>query len=173
MDGPCRNREDLSNNHPDHFAMNSPCRIVLADNHPTSAAEFRAALEAQADFMLAAAVTCASCTFAAVSEQRSDLLILNLNMPDHRILELVKDLAVLYADLKILIVTRPNQHLEAGQILRAGAHGCVSVSSSTATKLSAVRQVLAGKHCYIAQPVTSSLQGVALPLHWLNAAPAL
>lgn len=135
--------------------MRNPYRIVLADNHPTSAPELRTALETQSDLTVAAAVTCASCSFTAVSAQKPDLVLLNLSMRAHRLLELVNDLTVLHAGLKFLVVSSDEQALETERVLRAGAHGCVMTSSSVATKLHAVRQVLAGKHCFSPQGVSS------------------
>ncbi len=129
--------------------MRNPYRIVLADNHPASATELRAALETQPDLTVAAAVTCASCSFTAISAQKPDLVLLNLSMPAYRVLELVNDLVVLHADLKLLIFSSHEQALETERVLRAGAHGCVMAASSTAAKIDAVRQVLAGKHCFM------------------------
>ncbi len=153
--------------------MRNPDRIVIVDNDPASQADFRAALEVQPDLTVAAAVTCASCSFAAVSEQSPDLVLLRLSMPGHRILELVKDLLVLHAGLKFLIISSNHAELEAGRVMRAGAQGCVCASSSTATKLNAVRQVLAGGQCFSSQhPLRQSAPSLA-PLHWVNATVSL
>ncbi len=146
--------------------MKTPDRIVLVDNNPASAADLRAELENQPDLTLAAAVTCASCTFGAVTAQRPDLVLISLSMPGHRVLQLVKDLQVLHAGLKFLIVSGQDPALEAGPVLRAGAHGCVLESSSPAAKLDAVRQVLAGSHCFSPRSATTALT----PLHWMHAA---
>jgi DNA-binding NarL/FixJ family response regulator len=142
--------------------MKSPNRIVIVDSNPASSADFCAALEMQPDLTLAAAVTCASCTFAAVSGQRPDLVLLSLSMPGYRILELVKDLLVLHAGLKILIVSSQEQELEAASVLRAGAHGCVMAGCSTATKMDAVRQVLAGNRCFTPQTARRQCADVSL-----------
>ncbi|MDB6005745.1 MAG: two component transcriptional regulator, LuxR family [Prosthecobacter sp.] len=143
--------------------MNPSSRIVIADNHPASSADFRASLETQPDFTIAAAVTCASCSFTAVSRHKTDLVILKLAMPGHRILQLVKDLVVLHAGLKFLIVS--SLDLEAERVLGAGAHGCVMASSSSAAKINAVRQVLAGNHCFTAHANAG--------LHWQTSCPAM
>jgi DNA-binding NarL/FixJ family response regulator len=141
-------------------------RIVIVADNPAISADFRTSLEAQPDLTLAAAVTCASCSFNAVSKQQADLVLISLDMPGHRILELVKDLAVLHAGLKFLVVSRHGQELDPECILRAGAHGCVTSGSSTASKLAAVRQILAGRHCFSPQatsrPSAASLHPTAL-----------
>jgi len=128
--------------------MRIPNRIVIVADQPATTADFCTVLAAQPEFALAAVVTCASCSFAAVSEQRPHLVILSLSLPGHRILELVKDLAVLHAGLRFLIVTSHGRELDSEQILRAGAHGCVMISSGTATWLAAARQILAGGHSF-------------------------
>ncbi|WP_395750758.1 hypothetical protein [Prosthecobacter sp.] len=161
----CRNHENgAPTNHPVIFAMNSPSPIVIADNQPAGLADFREALEAQADLSLAAAVTCASCVFSAVSRQRTELLILSLSMPGHRILQLAHDLTVLHPHLKLLIIASPHQHLDAAHVMRAGVHGCVPAGSSTAAKLAAVRKVLAGEHVFTLPQLADSRHAVALPL---------
>lgn len=145
MAGPCQNRELQVFNPRYQPEMKNPSRIVIVDDNPALSADFRAALETQPDLSLAAAVTCASCSFGAVSAHRPDLVLLSLSMPDHRVLDLVKDLQVLHAGLKLLIVSGHEQELEAGRVLRAGAHGCIPTSRSTAARLEAVRQILAGR----------------------------
>ena len=136
--------------------MRIPNRIVIVADHPATTADFCTVLAAQPDLALAAAVTCASCSFAAVSEQRPQLVILSLSLPGHRILELVKDLAVLHAGLKFLIVTSHGRELDPETILRAGAHGCVMSGSGSAAWLAAARQILAGGHCFSSLPVSRS-----------------
>ena len=152
--------------------MKKTNRIVIVDSNPASTADFRAALEMESDLTLAAAVTCASCSFAAVSGQRPDLVVLSLSMPGYRILELVKDLLVLHADLKILIVSSHEQELETARVLRAGAHGCVMADCSIATKIDAVRQVLAGNRCFTPQTARHQNADVSLG-HCVKAAFAL
>ena len=154
--------------------MRKPDRIVIVDSNPSSLAAFRAELETQPDLTLAAAVTCASCSFAAVSAQKPDLVVISLSMPGHRVLELVKDLLVLHAGLKFLIVTGNDAELETGRVLRAGAHGCVLSSSSAATRLEAVRQILAGHHSFRPEPAhrAPAVSGLS-PLDWVHAATAL
>lgn len=154
--------------------MRKTNRIVIVENDPASSTDFRAALEARPDISLAAAVTCASCSFAAVSAQRPDLVILSLNMPGHRVLQLAKDLLVLHSGLKLLIVSGPDEELEPSRVMRTGALGCVPHGSNTAAKLDAVREVLAGRPCFVSPlPATSSApvrrHPSVPPLHWVNA----
>lgn len=150
--------------------MRNPDRIVIVDSNPDISADFRAELDAQPDLTVTAAVTCASCSFAAVSKHRPDLVLLSLSLPGHRVLELVKDLLVLHAGLKFLIVASNDTELDASRILRAGAHGCVLSSSSSATKLEAIRQVLAGQHSFRPEPAPRQHGATGLPpLHWVNA----
>lgn len=154
--------------------MKNPDRIVIVDSNPASAADLRAELADQPDLTLAAAVTCASCSFAAITAQRPDLVLISLSMPGHRVLQLVKDLQVLHAGLKFLIVSSQDAGLETGQVLRAGAHGCVLESSSPAAKLDAVRQVLAGGHCFHPQPRPGLTTGTRWsPVDWVAASAAL
>ncbi|MBB5033093.1 response regulator [Prosthecobacter vanneervenii] len=124
--------------------MSSPNRIVIVADNPESTASFRASLASQPDLSFAAAVTCASCSFAAVSQQRPALVLIDLKLQEHRLLELARDLTVLHPRLKILLVSRHGQELESDRVLRSGAHGCISTGSSVTSHLAAVRQVLRG-----------------------------
>ena len=170
MAGPRRTRELQAFKNPPQPEMRNPDRIVIVDSNPDLSADFHAELDAQPDLNLAAAVTCASCSFAAVSKHRPDLVLLSLSLPGHRVLELVKDLLVLHAGLKFLIVASNDAELDASRILRAGAHGCVLSSSSSATKIEAMRQVLAGQHSFRPEPAPRQHGATGLPpLHWVNA----
>lgn len=174
MAGPCQIREFPAFKNQPQPEMRNPDRIVIVDSNPASSADFRAALETQPDLTLAAAVTCASCSFAAVSRQQPDLVVINLSMPGHRVLELVKDLLVLHAGLKFLIVTGNEADLDAGRVLRAGAQGCILSSSSAATKLEAVRQILAGHHSFTSQAAPRQPASPRMsPLDWVHATTAL
>jgi DNA-binding NarL/FixJ family response regulator len=174
MAGPGQIRELQAFNNQPLPEMRKPDRIVIVDSNPDSSADFCAELETQPDLTLAAAVTCASCSFAAVSKHKPDLVLISLSLPGHRVLELVKDLLVLHAGLKFLIVASNDSVLEASRVLRAGAHGCVLSSSSTATKLEAVRQILAGQHSFRPEPAhrPPAVSGLS-PLHWMNATASL
>ncbi|WP_395742762.1 response regulator [Prosthecobacter sp.] len=152
--------------------MRTPSRIIIVDDHPARSADLCSALAAQPDLTLSASVTCASCTFGAVSRQQPDLVLLSLSMPDHRVLDLVKDLRVLHAGLKLLVVSSQDQELETALVLRAGAHGCVAACSSIPIKLDAMRQVLAGRHCFTS-PGAGAFPSSVSPIHWAGAAVAL
>lgn len=156
--------------------MRPPARIVLVDDQPASSVLFRAGLEARPDLTIAAAVTCASCSFAAVSRHQPELVVLSLKMPGHRLLQLVKDLRVLHAGLKFLILSHPGAELEESRVLQAGALGCIPDSSSIDTRIDAVLQVLSGQTCFTPQLPARQPAAAAVrlsPLHWVNASAAL
>ena len=65
-------------------------------------------------------------------------------MPGRGGLELIKDLATLHADVKVLVCSMHDEMLYAERALRAGAKGYVTKDSAGPVMLAAIRRVLAG-----------------------------
>ena len=131
--------------------MNSPnsnsqaaVRIVLVDDHPVVLDGYRTLLTRQPGFQVCALAGSASEAVAAVERERPHLVITDLTMPGRSGLDLIKDLAALDPELKILVISMHDETLWAERALKAGANGYLMKDSDSATVVTAVRAVLAG-----------------------------
>ena len=119
-------------------------RLLLVDDHPVVLDGYRLLLEAQADFVVCAAVTNEPDALRAVQQERPDLILMDLTMPGRGGLELIKDLTVLHPECKILVCSMHDEMLYAERALHAGAKGYLTKDTPGPQMLAAIRKVLTG-----------------------------
>ena len=119
-------------------------RIVLVDDHPVVIDGYRQMLNAQPDLKVCAAVGTVPAALEAVEREHPDLVLADLTMPGRGGLDLVKDLAVLHPDVKVLVCSMHDEMLYAERALRAGAKGYITKDSPGPVMLAAIRRVLDG-----------------------------
>ncbi|HZK51802.1 MAG TPA: response regulator transcription factor [Actinomycetota bacterium] len=123
--------------------MNEPVKVLLADDHPSTRAGVRFALEA-ADMVVCAEVGDAPSAVAAAERERPDLCLLDIHMPGggivaaHAIARKVPEAAVV-----MLTVSREDEDLFAA--LRAGARGYLLKDMDPDRLAAALRGVLSGE----------------------------
>lgn len=123
--------------------MNEPVKVLLADDHPSTRAGVRFALEA-ADMVVCAEVGDAPSAIAAAERERPDLCLLDIHMPGggivaaHAIASKVPEAAVV-----MLTVSRDDDDLFAA--LRAGARGYLLKDMDPDRLAAALRGVLSGE----------------------------
>ena len=123
--------------------MNEPVKVLLADDHPSTRAGVRFALEA-ADMVVCAEVRDAPSAVAAAERERPDLCLLDIHMPGggivaaHAIASKVPEAAVV-----MLTVSREDEDLFAA--LRAGARGYLLKDMDPDRLAAALRGVLSGE----------------------------
>jgi DNA-binding NarL/FixJ family response regulator len=119
-------------------------RLVLVDDHPVVLDGYQLMLNAQPDLEVCATAGTAADALRAVERERPDLVLVDLTMPGRGGLDLIKDLAVLHADVKILVCSMHDEMLYAERALRAGAKGYITKDSPGPVMLAAIRRVLGG-----------------------------
>ena len=119
-------------------------RIVLVDDHPVVLDGYRTLLMRQPGFQVCAMAGSAAEAVAAVEREHPQLVITDLTMPGRSGLDLIKDLAALDPELKILVISMHDETLWAERVLKAGARGYLMKDSDSATVVTAARNVLAG-----------------------------
>jgi DNA-binding NarL/FixJ family response regulator len=119
-------------------------RLLLVDDHPVVLDGYKLMLNAQPDLEVCATAARAEDALEAVERERPDLVVTDLNMPGRGGLELIKDLAVLHPDLKVLVCSMHDEMLYAERALRAGAKGYLTKDSPGPVMIAAIRRVLDG-----------------------------
>ncbi len=110
----------------------------------------------EADLEVVSEAEDAAAALRAVEARRPDLLVVDLSLPGRSGLELIKDLAALYPDLPMLVLSMHDETLYAERALRAGARGYLMKSAGGQAVLRAIRDVLAGQ-IHVSPAVSSRL----------------
>ncbi|HZH44115.1 MAG TPA: response regulator transcription factor [Lysobacter sp.] len=132
-------------------------RIVMADDHAIVRTGFRALIEQEAEFRIAAECGDIGSARRLVREFRPDVLVLDLSLPGGG-LTLVPELRDALPDMAILVLSMHETEPYISEALRRGAAGYVTKGAAADELVSALRAVAAGR-CYL----SSDLQRPSAP----------
>ena len=95
-------------------------------------------------------------TLDRLRDERWDLLILDIGMPDRSGLDILRHVRSGFPDTKVLILSGFPERQYAINMLRAGAHGFLGKESAPDQLLNAVHAILAGRR-YVSPAVSEQL----------------
>jgi DNA-binding NarL/FixJ family response regulator len=119
--------------------------VLLADDHPVFASGLRAVFAAEADMTVCAVAATGRDAVAAAVEQRPDVAVLDLNMPDGDGLWVCAQLASARLPTRALILTMYDDEENVLAALRAGAFGYTLKGAGPDELVAAVRAVARGE----------------------------
>ncbi len=128
--------------------MDSPIRVVLADDHPLVRAGIRATLVAEGDFALVGEATNGDEVHQMCCELQPDILLLDIHMPGSPVVQTVAYLCQQYPGIKILILTAYDYDTYVRGLISAGAVGYILKDEAPQTVVRAIRAVLQGDTWY-------------------------
>lgn len=120
-------------------------RILIVDDHPMMRNGLAQLIDTEDDLKVGAEADNAGQAINAVTQQKFDLALVDISLPDKNGLELIKDLRALHPDLPILVVSMHDEMIYAERVLRAGARGYIMKQEGGQKFLAAIRHVLAGQ----------------------------
>lgn len=121
-------------------------QVLIADDHVmirNGLAQLFETMEGIAGTVQAAT---GEAVLAALGEGRFGLLVLDLSMPGLSGVKLIERIRAEHAQLPILVLSMHHEIQIAKRALQAGANGFVTKGCAEDTLISAIRQVVAGKH---------------------------
>ena len=124
--------------------IRSDTRILLVDDHALLRRGAALLLDATAGLTVVAQAGSATEALGALERHTVDLAVIDLGLPDSDGLELIKQIASRWPDLKMLVLSMHAERAYAERALRAGARGYVMKSDDPTTLIDAVRQVAEG-----------------------------
>lgn len=131
--------------------------ILIVDDHPIMRRGIVSLIGAEGDLKISCEAGCAADALRLLEEKPlPDLAIIDLSLPDKSGLELTKDIAVLYPDLKVLVMSMHDESLYCERALRAGARGYIMKEAAAENLVSAIRRVLDGQ-IYVSEVMSSHL----------------
>jgi DNA-binding NarL/FixJ family response regulator len=119
-------------------------RIVLADDHPIVLDGLRNLIRAEADFELVGEAASGLAALKVIREQRPDVAVLDVSMPEINGIVLSRRLAAEMPQVSVLILTLHEDRAYLNQALEAGVRGYVLKRSAVENLVQAIRAVLVG-----------------------------
>lgn len=116
-------------------------RILLVDDHAVVREGYRRLLERRADLHIEAEAASAEEALQRLREIETDLIIVDLSLPNMGGIELTRRILQRQPDARILAFSMHRDPLFAAQAIRAGALGYVTKSSGTEVLIQAVYKV--------------------------------
>jgi DNA-binding NarL/FixJ family response regulator len=134
--------------------MTPPIRIVVADDHPVVRDGLVAILSAQRDFAVVGEAGTGEEAVRLATEQRADVLLLDLEMPHMDGVEVLQRLRERRSDVRVIVFTAFDADERILAAVRAGAKGYLLKGVPRDEIFEAVRVVHAGNS--LLQPVVAS-----------------
>ena len=156
--------------------MSDTHRILIVDDHPLTQSGLRLLFSAHPRFSVVGALDRGATVAAFVQSQPVDLVLLDLNMPDVRGINILAEI-VGSRDMTVIILTGESGYGEVDYALKLGARAAVSKADPAEEIIAACDAALAGDvylspHMeealgkYSGSPVTLSSRQMAI-LHYL------
>ena len=124
--------------------MTDKIRIVLADDHPIVLDGLRNLIRAEPDFELVGEAASGLSALKIVREQRPDVAVLDISMPELNGIVLSRRLNGEMPALKLLVLTLHEDRAYLNQALEAGVRGYVLKRSAVENLVQAIRAVMVG-----------------------------
>jgi DNA-binding NarL/FixJ family response regulator len=134
--------------------MSSPIRILVADDHPVVRDGLVAILSTQPDFAIVAEAGTGVEVVRQVAEQRPDVVLLDLEMPDMDGVEALRELRNREASTRVIVFTAYDTDERILAAVRAGAQGYLLKGAPREEIFQAIRVVHAGNS--LLQPIVAS-----------------
>ncbi|MDR1893356.1 MAG: response regulator transcription factor [Spirochaetales bacterium] len=131
-------------------------RIVIVDDHPIVRQGLEQLLEQEPDMKVSGAVGDAQDFMDLIKKEVPDIALVDLSLKNSSGLELIKDLAVQYPELKVLVISLHDEESYAERAIRAGARGFIMKVEATENLLMAIRRVIKGE-IYLSEKMKTRL----------------
>jgi len=119
--------------------------VLLADDHAVVRAGIRQFLEHAPDLSVVAEADDGAMARALIAEQRPDVAVLDIQMPEASGIEVSRWVRTNYPDVGVLILTAYDDDPYVMAVLEAGANGYVLKTASPQAIIQAVRDVYEGQ----------------------------
>jgi DNA-binding NarL/FixJ family response regulator len=119
-------------------------RVVLADDHPIVLDGLRNLIRAVDDFELVGEAASGLAALKVIREQRPDVAVLDISMPELNGILLSRRLAGELPSLRVLVLTLHEDRAYLNQALEAGVRGYVLKRSAVENLVQAIRAVTTG-----------------------------
>ena len=137
--------------------MSGPIRVLVADDHASTRADIRAALEESAAFVVRAVVPDAAAAIEAAMRERPDLCLLDIRMPGNGIAA-AWEITARLPETKVVMLTVSQDEHDLFASLQAGASGYLLKDLDARALRATLESVAAGEAAMSRRMVARVLQ---------------
>lgn len=126
--------------------MSGPSRssVVIVDDHPVMRMGLRHLLQSSPQLEVVGEAGSVAEALALIAETPTDLVVIDISLPDRSGLELVREIKAIDPGIRTLVVSSHDEKVYAERVLRAGGRGYLMKDRAPDQLLAAAEQVLAG-----------------------------
>jgi len=135
----------------------SPIRVVLADDHPVVRRGIRDMLERVVDITVIGEAANGSEAIKLVNDLRPDVLLLDMELPDIKGIEVAQKLRASGQTVKILVLSAHDDPLYIRELLESGASGYLVKEEAPETIVDAVRGVAHGEQGWVSRRIAAQM----------------
>jgi DNA-binding NarL/FixJ family response regulator len=115
-------------------------RLLVADHHPLVLAGIRGALDAVGDIEIVGEATSPSQLIPLISRTSPDVVLLDLEMPDHDAMNALRQIRSEHPGLTVLVLSETDDAAQIMRALQLGASGYILKSIDPGDLAAAIRQ---------------------------------
>jgi two-component system response regulator DegU len=135
----------------------SPIRVVLADDHPVVRGGIRSLLERAADISIVGEASTGGEALRLVEEMSPDILLLDMELPDVKGIEVAQQLRQMGSTVKILVLSAHDDPFYIRELLESGASGYLVKEEAPETIVEAVRGVAHGEQGWVSRRIAAQM----------------
>ncbi len=152
---------DAGSSEPGNCRASDPCKVLIVDDHPIAQGGLRSVFATSDRYKIVGVLDNGAPVSAFVRSQEVDLVVLDMNMPGLRGINVLAEI-VGSNDMTVIILTGETQFTEIEYALNLGARGAVSKSEPAAEILRACDAALDGE-VYLSPMMQRGLASVQAP----------
>ena len=135
-------------------------RVMLVDDHPVVRQGIRLLLDQSAGIEVVAETETGGDALALAVQESPDVLLLDLELPDMRGVDVIRELAEKAPELSILVLSSYDDRTYISEVLAAGANGYLIKEEAPDEIVEAVRGVARGEKGWMSRKIASKVSTI-------------
>lgn len=135
----------------------NPIRVVIADDHPIVRSGIRGFLERAEDIQVTGEATTGEEALAMIKEQDPDILLLDMELPDMKGIDVAQKLKQSGSTVKILVLSAHDDPVYVHELIEAGAAGYLVKEEVPEVIVDAVRGVALGEQGWVSRSIAARM----------------
>ncbi len=135
----------------------STIRVVIADDHPVVRSGIRDLLERAIDIQVIGEASTGKEALRLVEEMAPDVLLLDMQLPDMKGIEVAQQLQQSESSVKILVLSAHDDPLYIHELMEAGAMGYLVKEEAPQVIVDAVRGIARGEQGWVSRSVAAQM----------------